>query len=189
MKSTAVQKLARVLKILVVIIFICNLVALVFVPGFVLLEDIADFVQLAPYENPLELPLRLVICFFMSWVWVWAVGTQEILLTAYFLGCGLCCAIILWQAKRVLGGFLKGETFTLANAGNMKRAAVCCFVISGASLVRIVLEVIACGNIVPLLTYHFLFVPVFLVAGLVCMVMSALFRQAAEMKAEHDLTI
>jgi len=40
-----------------------------------------------------------------------------------------------------------------------------------------------------LFTYNFLFVPMFLLAGLLCMVMSALFRQAAELKADHDLTI
>lgn len=31
--------------------------------------------------------------------------------------------------------------------------------------------------------------PVFTVFGLLCLVMSALFRQAAEMQAENDLTI
>ena len=41
----------------------------------------------------------------------------------------------------------------------------------------------------PLITYNALFVPVFAMFGLLCLVMSALFRQAAEMKAESDLTI
>ena len=44
-------------------------------------------------------------------------------------------------------------------------------------------------SIGPVLTYNALFVPVFLLAGLLCMVMSALFRQAAELKADNDLTI
>lgn len=44
-------------------------------------------------------------------------------------------------------------------------------------------------SVMPILTYNFLFVPVFLIAGLVCLVMSALFRQATEMKVENDLTI
>ena len=34
-----------------------------------------------------------------------------------------------------------------------------------------------------------LIVPLFAMAGLLCLVMSALFRQAAEIKAENDLTI
>ena len=40
-----------------------------------------------------------------------------------------------------------------------------------------------------MLTYNALFVPIFLMAGLLCMVMSALFQQAAQLKAESDLTI
>ena len=38
-------------------------------------------------------------------------------------------------------------------------------------------------------TYNALFVPIFTMFGLLCLVMSALFRQATEMKAENDLTI
>ena len=37
--------------------------------------------------------------------------------------------------------------------------------------------------------YNALFVPIFILGGLLCLVMSALFRQAAELKAENDLTI
>ena len=61
--------------------------------------------------------------------------------------------------------------------------------ISGAALLRTVWGLFYYQSVGPLLTYNALFVPVFLVAGLGCMVMSALFRQAAEMKAENDLTI
>ena len=38
----------------------------------------------------------------------------------------------------------------------------------------------------PLLTYNALFVPIFLMAGLLCMVMSALFRQAAGMTGQSS---
>ena len=41
----------------------------------------------------------------------------------------------------------------------------------------------------PLTTYNALFVPIFAMFGLLCLVMSALFCQAAELKAENDLTI
>ena len=40
-----------------------------------------------------------------------------------------------------------------------------------------------------MLTYNALFVPIFLMGGLLFMVMCALFRQAVELKAENDLTI
>ena len=44
-------------------------------------------------------------------------------------------------------------------------------------------------SLAPLLTSNALFVPIFAMFGLLCLIMSALFRQAAELKAENDLTI
>ena len=44
-------------------------------------------------------------------------------------------------------------------------------------------------SIGPVLTYNALFVPVFFLAGLLFLVMSALFRQAAELQEDQDLTI
>ena len=93
------------------------------------------------------------------------------------------------QARRVLDTILAGNTFTFENAANMRRAAVCCFLISAAALGRTVWGLCFYRSLMPLLTYNALFVPIFLMAGLLCMVMSALFRQAAELKAENDLTI
>ena len=89
----------------------------------------------------------------------------------------------------MLDTILAGNTFTFENAANMRRAAVCCFLISAAALGRTVWGLCFYRSLMPLLTYNALFVPIFLMAGLLCMVMSALFRQAAELKAENDLTI
>ena len=66
---------------------------------------------------------------------------------------------------------------------------MCCFVISAAALARTVWRVCYYRSPAPLATYNALFVPIFLMAGLLCMVMSALFRQAAELKEDQDLTI
>ena len=41
----------------------------------------------------------------------------------------------------------------------------------------------------PLFTYNALFVPTFFMGGLLFQVMSALFRQATELKEDQDLTI
>mgnify|MGYP005782888183 FL=1 len=41
----------------------------------------------------------------------------------------------------------------------------------------------------PLFTYNALFIPVFLMAGLLCLVMASLFGQAAVLREENDLTI
>jgi predicted membrane channel-forming protein YqfA (hemolysin III family) len=53
----------------------------------------------------------------------------------------------------------------------------------------VVFSVCYYSSLLPLTTYNALFVPIFAMAGLLCLVMSALFHQAAEMKAESDLTI
>ena len=195
MKLTGVQKLARVLRVMVMIVFICNIAALFLVPGLTgLLNDggveavwkaVAAALNLPGYEVGFK---SLPMYFAMAFIGVWTDAYCAVL-TLFLWACGTCTAIILWQAKRVLDTILKGETFTFGNAANLKRAAVCCFVISGAALGRTIWGLFYYQSIAPLLTYNFLFVPLFLLAGLVCMVMSALFRQAAEMKAENDLTI
>jgi len=110
-------------------------------------------------------------------------------LTVFFWLCGVCTALILWQARCVLDTILAEDPFRMANARALKRAAVCCWIISGSALIRLVLWLYAEGNMKPFFTYNTLFVPVFFMAGLLFMVMSALFRQAAELKEDQDLTI
>ena len=195
MKKADVKKLARVLRVLVIIVFICNLIALFFVPAVVIMspggmvESIArDWELWASGENPGDLYYPFSVFLLLSWLGMFTEPYYAVLVLLLVL-CGVGTAIILWQAKRVLDTIIKENPFTLNNARNLRRAAVCCFVISGAALVRLVSGLIYYGNISPLLTYNALFVPLFLMAGLLFMVMSALFRQAAELKEENDLTI
>ena len=63
------------------------------------------------------------------------------------------------------------------------------FVIAAAALARVVWGIWSYGSIHPLLTYNALFVLIFTVFGLLFLVMSSLFRQAAELRAENDLII
>ena len=199
MDQTSVQKLARVLRVLVVITFVCNILALFLVPmmscmyGARSMGELVDWgMEGLSYLFGLEstpkgyFPFTMML--FYSWIVVWTDAFMAVL-TVFLWVCGVCTAVILWQGKRVLNTILKGEPFTLDNAVSLKRAAVCCFLISGAALVRVVWGFVYYQSIAPLLTYNALFVPIFLMAGLLCMVMSALFRQAAEIKSENDLTI
>lgn len=188
LKQTHVQKLARVLKVLVTVVFVCNLIALFLAPGLAFLRGEEDLLGLMPCQNPLRLAILFAKCW--SWpLWIFAEDLYGVVLALFLLFCGVCTAVILWQARRVLGTICVRSPFCLENAASMRRAAVCCFVISGAALARTIWGFCYYRSIAPLLTYNFLFVPLFLMAGLVCMVMSALFRQAAELKAENDLTI
>lgn len=192
MKKVDVKKLARVLRILVIAALTCNLITLFFVPGLALMKGLSEIKKLVPYSDPLELPARLLVVFFLCWTpeyWIFAEDPYAAVLAVFLLFCGVCTAVILWQGKQVLDTIIKESPFTLKNAGSLKRAAVCCFLISGAALVRTVWGLAYYRSIAPLLTYNALFIPLFLMAGLLCMVMSALFRQAAELKEENDLTI
>jgi len=195
LEITSVQKLAKVLKILVTITFVCNMIALVLVPGLARLRGVEHLLEGIAYfsnqgENGALILVRLVGFFFASWGEVWTFDETYVqVLTVFLWACGTCTAIILWQARRVLDTILKGETFTMGNAANMKRAGICCLIISAAALARLIWGFCFYKTIAPLLTYNALFVPFFLMGFLLCMVMSALFRQAAEMKEENDLTI
>lgn len=195
MEMTTVQKLARVLKILVTVTFVCNLIALFAVPVMALLtprEAMEGGMEGLSYlfrgEAVPDDYIPFTMVFLGSWLVVWTKGYTAVL-TVFLWACGICTAIILWQARRVLDTILIGETFSLKNAANMKRAAICCLIISLAALARLIWGFFYYKSIAPLLTYNGLFVPVFAMGFLLCMVMSALFRQAAEMKEENDLTI
>ncbi|MDE6259760.1 MAG: DUF2975 domain-containing protein [Oscillospiraceae bacterium] len=197
MDKTSVQKLARVLRVLVIITFVCNIITLFFVPALAGLmaenrwdgQALQRILEGGPYQSFF---LQFIVYGWHPVVWMLALTGEDFywpVLTLFLLFCGICTAVILWQGKRVLDTILKGNPFTLSNAVSLKRAAVCCFVIAGAALLRLIWGFATYRSILPLLTYNALFVPIFLMAGLLCMVMSALFRQAAEIKAENDLTI
>lgn len=196
MEQTSVQRLARVLRVMVIVVFVCNIIVLLFVPTLagMLAENRWDgqtMERLLTGES-VGFWLSFTIHSWNPVIWMLALTADDLywpVLTLFLLSCGTCTAIILWQGKRVLNTILKGDPFVLDNAKSLKRAAVCCFVISGAALARLIWGFVYYQSILPLLTYNALFVPIFLMGGLLFMVMSALFRQAAELKAENDLTI
>lgn len=189
MDKTAVQRLAGILRLLVLIVFWINILCLLFVPAAVYVIDIGGPGEvmrfLESHNGGLSLLLKnFAACYFLIWSRFW-----PLVLALFFWVCGTCTASILWQAKRVLDTILEGSPFQLRNAQALNRAAVCCWVISGAALVRLVLWLSFEKNAAPLFTYNTLFIPGFLMAGLLFQVMSALFRQAAELKEDQDLTI
>ena len=179
MEKTGVQKLAGVLRVLVSILFVCNLAAFFFVPGLV-------FARTQAWAS-LLLPPALGY-FGLAWGAVWS-NPYWAVLTGFLLFCGVCTAAILWQGRRVLNTILVGNPFCLDNAASLRRASVCCFLIAGAALARVIWGLAYYRSIASLVTYNALFVPLFALGGLLCLVVSALFRQAAELKAENDLTI
>lgn len=197
MESTAVQKIAKVLNVLVLIALICNIVILYLVPSAVfvsggggLLEGVCSYLSGILFPGEDDIVLAGIAGSALVWLAGWCeMDAYGIVLTLFLVFSGVCTAVILWQARRVLRTILRGKPFSMENAASLKRAAVCAFLIAAAALARVVWSVWYYRSALPLASYNALFVPLFAMAGLLCLVMSALFRQAAELKAENDLTI
>ena len=190
MKAMSIQKIARVLHALVLIALICNLVILYLVPVAVVSMEASGshglLAGVAEYLGDIFHPGEDDIV--AAWFWFWQ-DTASLSLTLFLVVSGICTAVILWQGRRVLQTILRGEPFSMENAHSLRRAAICSFTIALAALARVAFNLWFFRSLAPLFTYNALFVPIFAMAGLLCLVMSALFRQAAEMKAENDLTI
>lgn len=198
LEMTSVQKLAKVLKILVIIVFVCNLIALLAVPTLVTAKFEFDHgggiwsalvAQAEHAADLLEYDLDDGLAYFLYPLFsVWNKPYTAVL-TLFLWACGVCTAIILWQARKVLDTVVMNHPFSQINALCMMRAGICCLIISAVALIRVIWGFFFYKSLAPLVTYNGLFVPVFAMGFLLCMVMSALFRQAAELKEENDLTI
>ena len=194
MKTISAQKIAKILNVLVLIALVCNVIALYLVPTAVFIgrEGLLDGIQayfagvFFPGED--DIVMAAIAGSVIVWGLVWF-NAYQAALTLFLLVSGCCTAVILWQARRVLKTVLRGEPFSTENAVSLNRAALGCFVIAAAALARVIFSVCYYQSPRPLASYNALFVPMFAMGGLLCCVCSALFRQAAEMKAENDLTI
>ena len=189
MEKTAVQRLARVLKGMVTGVFVLNLLCLPLAPGVVVFwlegESVLEWLGHGSGDGAFW-----VFIIFLGAFWgLFRLPCALALWSLFFWLCGGCTAVILWQARRILTAILAGSPFQRANAVSMGRAAVCCWVISGAALVRLGVWLWGERSLTPLFPCAALLVPGFFMAGLLFQVMSALFRQAAELKEDQDLTI
>lgn len=188
MDRTTPKKISALLRGLLLIAFICDLLVLPLIPALVMLGGPEALGTLAVSEVP-DLPLWMLVILFLAWKQVWTAGSYQIVLTLFLVFSGICTAVILWQARRVLRTVLRGEPFSPENGISLKRAAVCAFLIAAAALVRTVSTVFLKSTASALLSYTALFIPLFMMAGSLFLLMSGLFRQAAAMKAENDLII
>ncbi len=196
MEQTKGQKLAKTLNLLVTITFAANIIALLLIPGLLfhdpynLLKGAGEFVHEVVHPGEDDIVLAKIFGVLCGWVFVWMEPEAFRLGGSLFLlACGLCSAGILRQAHWILNTIQEGNPFQMRNAQAMKRAALFCWGISAAALLRFVWEVRDLRHIAPLFTYNALAVPVFFMGGLLFLVMSALFQQAAELQEDQDLTI
>lgn len=195
--NVPVQKISRILNILLGIALACNAVILYLVPTAIFLgegEGLLDGVRtyfaaiLFPGED--DIVMAGIFGTALMWFWCWMeFNAYQIVLMLFLVFSGFQTLSILRQARRVVGTILAGNPFSLENGDSLYKAARSCFFIAAAALIRVGFNVAYYRSAQPLASYNALFVPLFAMAGLLCLVMSALFRQAAEMKAENDLTI
>ena len=196
MERTNVQKLAGILKILVQVTFCANVIALILIPGLLyydpynLLRGARDFLSTVVWPNEDDVVMAGVVGVLLGWFGaVTDPAAFHLGGSLFLLACGLCSACILRQALWILNTIQERNPFQMRNVKAMKRAAQCCWGISGAALVRFAWEICTLKNMAPLFTYNALAIPVFFMGGLLFLVMSALFRQASELQEDQDLTI
>lgn len=120
--------------------------------------------------------------------WAWEEPDCAVL-SLVLLICGVCAAVILVQGVRILSTIADGTPFSDENSRSLSRAAAACFCISAAAALRTVFNLFFHRTPEPLFSYMALFIPLFIMAGLLCLIMSGLFSQAVEIKTENDLTI
>ena len=196
MERTKVQKLARVLRVLVMVTLVVNLLAILMIPGLLyhnphnLIGGAKEFVGSIVYAGEDDIVAAGIFGVVFSWVLVLMdPGVFPLGGCVFLLICGVCTAVSLRQALWILDTIQQGNPFQISNAKAMKRAALCCWGISAVALIRLLWELGQLKNIAPFFTYNALFIPVFFMGGLLFLVMSALFRQAAELQEDQTLTI
>ncbi|MCI8397894.1 MAG: DUF2975 domain-containing protein [Oscillibacter sp.] len=195
--NVPVQKIAGILNLLLGIALVCNVIILYLVPTAVflgggdgLLGGVRTYFATILFPGEDDIVMAGIFGTALMWFWCWAeFDAYQIVLMLFLVFSGFQTLCILRQARRVVGTILAGNPFSAENGDSLYRAARNCFLIAAAALVRVVFNVAYYRSAQPLASYNALFVPIFAMAGLLCLVMSALFRQAAEMKAENDLTI
>lgn len=194
MNSASVLKTARILRLLVSAALVCNYVLLFLVPAAVmseghgLLGGVWEYLSGILFPGEDDIVTAGIFGSVLAWFWVWQ-DVRWVVSTLFLTVSGICTAAILRQARQILTNILRREAFSMENAAHMRRAALCSFAISVAALVRMVFGIFYHQSLRPITSYNALFVCIFAMAGLLCLVMSALFHQAVEIQAENDLII
>ena len=109
-----------------------------------------------------------------------AQSTDYNFMLAFIIFCGIAALIILWQARHLLSNISKDNPFTKSNSVCLMRAAYGGLLIALAFTVKMFVSPSA---------LTLLCLAVFLLFGLFMIVLSELFKQAAQIKEENELTI
>lgn len=191
MKQLTAQRLSSCLLILSILLLVCDVLLLPLLPVFAYFRSgdpnsftIASLQRIFAYDFDDGLGNLLHIILVDAWR-----KPNTATLAFFLLVCGICAAVILVQSIRILASVADSTPFSAKNSASLKCAALGCFGIAVAAAIRTTFSLLYYASIRPLFSYCALFIPLFIMAGLLCLVMSGLFCRAEEMKTENDLTI
>lgn len=191
MEHNVVVRMAKVLYGMVLAVFVFNLLVLPLVPGYTMMAYEGMGMGHPSISSLMGTMRSLLGAGVPAWEILvvrplamlggdWSgYGPEVWWSAAFFLGCGICTAVLLWQARCILSTIIAQTPFQRSNARSMKRAAASCWGIALLAAVRMAVWFLRLRSAAPLFTFTALFIPVSLMAGLLFLVMSALFRQAA----------
>lgn len=175
MRDFPVKTLSRVLSIAVYIFLFCNMVVLILLPFLLAKNYSASNYSASLLGQPGAVQPE-------QW-------GEYVLSVCTFYACGLASLVLLWQGRIVLRNLTTEKPFTMQNVFCMKRAAYCCFAISCAAFIRQMIWSFQDRFWWLFWHYNTLFIPFFLLAGLFCLLVAELFRQAAVLREDNSLVI
>lgn len=193
--TTGLQKSVRLLSAALLAAYICCNIIVYFIPAIAMTaggDGLTEYVgHMGQFWNALfhpgedDIVMAGWIGSLIAWAWFWFESGENQVHALFLIVAGICTAKTLKEGRRILAKVQEGQPFAPENAQSFRRVGLLSLVIAAGALVRAVWE-LSRGA---LALDDALLVFVFLAGGLLCWVLSALFRQAAELKAENDLTI
>ncbi|MCL2492008.1 MAG: DUF2975 domain-containing protein [Coriobacteriia bacterium] len=106
--------------------------------------------------------------------------SATLLFTIVLLASGLCTLFILWELKTMFRTLLGGDPFIAANVSSFRKIAVACFLIALIYVAKSIF-LFSLTSVV--------FIIIFSLAGLVCLTLKDVFKQAIAYKEENDWTV
>lgn len=124
----------------------------------------------------------VTVPFSLKWLGNYLCGFQKyyIFSIVVYIVLGVLSVLLLWELRKVFQTVLKENCFIMQNVSSLQKMSILSFFIVIVSIIRSVL-------FFTITTLIIIFV--FLIAGLFCRVLSAVFEKAVRYKEENDLTI
>ena len=139
MEHNVVVRMAKVLYGMVLAVFVFNLLVLPLVPGYTMMAYEGMGMGHPSISSLMGTMRSLLGAGVPAWEILvvrplamlggdWSgYGPEVWWSAAFFLGCGICTAVLLWQARCILSTIIVQTPFQRSNARSMKRAAASCW--------------------------------------------------------------